>query len=52
VAKDDPGAPRQPLQRGPEPVAKSLVGHQPGARERVAASHRRSYSSRDGKHIT
>jgi hypothetical protein len=46
VAEDDPGAARQPLQRGPERLALPLVGHQPEARQRLAAVHRASYSSR------
>ena len=47
MAKDDAGAPRQPPDRGQQAFAEPLVGHQPEARQCLAAQHGPSYSSRD-----
>jgi pyridoxal phosphate enzyme (YggS family) len=46
VTENDPGTLGEPRQCVPDFISLPLVGHQPGSRQRLAAAHGRSYSSR------
>ena len=48
VPEDDPAASRQAFQGAPQSFALPFVGHQPEARQRLAAVHGSSYSSAHG----